>query len=132
MRWPRRVRSRPTDGPQLVEPVREDDMCRGLLLSLAAVLFMTTSAAAQMHRPEAAELAPTGKLRVGVLMLSYFAVKEGDELKGWSPDMGNELARQLGVPAELVPIHNPANMIDAFKTGSIDVTFIGITKDRAA
>jgi polar amino acid transport system substrate-binding protein len=54
------------------------------------------------------------------------------QLKGWSPDLGVELARRLRVPPELVPIHNPADMIEAFKGGNIDVTFIGITKDRAA
>jgi ABC-type amino acid transport substrate-binding protein len=42
------------------------------------------------------------------------------------------LARRLGVPAELVPIHNPADMIEGFKSGRLDATFIGITKDRAA
>jgi polar amino acid transport system substrate-binding protein len=77
-------------------------------------------------------LAATGKLRVGVLMLSYFAVEDGGTLKGWSPEVGIELARRAGVPHELVPIHNPADMIDAFKAGRIDVTFIGITKDRSA
>jgi polar amino acid transport system substrate-binding protein len=36
------------------------------------------------------------------------------------------------VAPELVPIRNPADMIEAFQTRRIDVTFIGITKDRAA
>ena len=78
------------------------------------------------------QIAPTGKLRVGVLMLSYFAIEDRDTLKGWSPDLGIELAQRAGVPHELVPIHNPAEMIEAFKAGRIDVTFIGITKERSA
>ena len=65
-------------------------------------------------------------------MLTYFAVEESGELKGWSPDLGIELARRLGVPHELVRIQNPADMIEALSTGKADVTFIGITKDRAA
>jgi polar amino acid transport system substrate-binding protein len=80
----------------------------------------------------AKELAPTGKLRVAVLMLTYFAVEEEGKLKGWSPDLGAELARRLKIPYELVPIKNPADMIDALSNGKADVTFIGITKDRAA
>ncbi len=80
----------------------------------------------------AKEIAPSGKLRVAVLMLTYFAVEEGGQLKGWSPDLGIELARRLKVPYELVPIRNPADMIDALSNGRADVTFIGITKDRAA
>lgn len=109
-------------------------MRRSMLLSVAAALIMVAGAAAnaQTVAETAKQFAPTGKLRVGVLMLSYFAVEDGGALKGWAPDVGNELARRLGVPAELVPIHNPANMIDAFKADKIDVTFIGITKDRAA
>jgi polar amino acid transport system substrate-binding protein len=79
----------------------------------------------------ASQLAPSGKLRVGVLMLSYFAVEDGSMIKGWSPDLGHELAKRLGVAAELVPIRNPADMITAFKSGHLDVAFIGITKDRA-
>ena len=54
---------------------------------------------------------------------------------GWSPDLGVELARRLRVPPELVPIHNPAEMIEAFRGGNIDVTFLsriierGLVKD---
>ena len=80
----------------------------------------------------AKQLAPTGKLRVAVLMLSYFANEEAGELKGWSPDPGRDLARRLAVPYELVHIDNPADMIEAFRGKRVDVAFIGITKDRAA
>jgi len=108
-------------------------MYRSLVGSLAAFFLtvaMLTEAPAQIDTGRL--LAPTGKLRVGVLMLSYFAAEDGGTLRGWSPELGIELARRAGVPHELVPIHNPADMIDAFKAGRIDVTFIGITKDRSA
>src|SRR5262249_5432184 len=98
-----------------------------VLVAASAVIGFPAGAAAQ----PAGQLATGGKLRVGVLMLSYFALEEGGQLEGWAPDPGIELARRLGVPHELVPIHNPADMIEAFKGGRIDVTFIGITKDRA-
>jgi polar amino acid transport system substrate-binding protein len=80
----------------------------------------------------ARQLAPTGKLRVGILMLTYFASEEAGQLKGWAPELGAELARRLGVPLEFVHIENPADMIEAFRGGRVDVAFIGITKDRAA
>src|SRR5262249_15070241 len=102
------------------------------LIAASAVLGFAAGTKAQSAGETAKQFAPTGKLRVGTLMLSYFAVEEGGQLKGWSPDLGIELARRLGVPHEIVPIHNPADMIEAFKGGKIDVTFIGITKDRAA
>jgi polar amino acid transport system substrate-binding protein len=105
-------------------------MCASLMLSFAMMVGAVAQAGAQADIGR--QIAPTGKLRVGVLMLSYFAVEDGGTLKGWSPDLGGELARRAGVPHELVPIHNPADMIDAFKTGRIDATFIGITRDRSA
>jgi len=107
---------------------------RRLIHVLSVVAFAMTiagGARAQSNAEIAKQMAPTGKLRFGVLMLSYFAVEEGSTLTGWSPDVGNELARRLGVPAELVPIRNPADMITAFKDGRIDATCIGITKDRS-
>jgi polar amino acid transport system substrate-binding protein len=103
-----------------------------ILIAAAAVLGLAAGANAQSAAETARQFAPSGKLRVGVLMLSYFAVEQNGQIEGWSPDIGIELARRLGVPHELVPIRNPADMIDAFKGGKIDVTFIGITKDRAA
>jgi polar amino acid transport system substrate-binding protein len=80
----------------------------------------------------AALLAPTGRLRVGVWMVPYFAVEGTGQLEGVIPDLGRELARQLGVPCDLVRIKNPAGMIVAFRDGTVDATFIGITADRAA
>ena len=108
-------------------------MCRSLAslaLGLAVLAGVMMQAGAQ---PDVGrQIAPTGKLRIGVLMLSYFTYEDGGTLKGWSPELAIELARRAGVPHELVPIHNPADMINAFRTGGIDVTFIGITKDRSA
>ena len=102
------------------------------LIAAFAVLGAAAGAGAQSAGETARQFAPSGKLRVGVLMLSYFAVEQDGQLTGWSPDLGIELARRLGVPPELVRIHNPADMIEAFKDGKIDVAFIGITRDRAA
>jgi polar amino acid transport system substrate-binding protein len=101
-------------------------------LLLAALAMAGAEVRAQSAADIGQQFAPSGTLRYGVLMLSYFAVEEGGALKGWSPEVGAELARRLGVKYEFVPIHNPADMIDAFKSGRIDATFIGITKDRAA
>ena len=102
------------------------------LIAGAALPGFAADARAQGNAELARQMAPTGKLRFGVLMLSYFAVERDGQLTGWSPDLGIELARRLGVPPELVRIHNPADMIEAFKDGKIDVAFIGITRDRAA
>ena len=98
-------------------------MRRWLPLLVAFAMLLVPGAGARAQSDISRQFAPQGKLRFGVLMLSYFAIEEGGTLKGWGPDVGNELARSLAVPAELVPIHNPADMIEAFKSGRIDATF---------
>src|SRR6185436_18498874 len=92
-----------------------------VLVAISAVLGFAPGAHAQTAAEATRQFAPSGKLRVGVLMLSYFAVEQNGQVEGWSPDIGIELARRLGVPPELVPIRNPADMIEAFKGGKIDV-----------
>ena len=108
---------------------------RRFLLSIFAVgLVMSQAAQAQPSAEIASQLAPTGKLRVGLLMLTYFANENAaaGQPIGLMPDLGKELARRIGVPYEPVRIKNPAEMIEGFKNGTLDVTFIGITADRAA
>jgi polar amino acid transport system substrate-binding protein len=99
-----------------------------------AGFFFTTPAQAQPASEEVLRtLAPTGKLRVGVLMVWYFALedKTTGTLKGVIPDLATELARRAGVPVELVKAENPGRMIEGFRSGALDVTIIGITADRA-
>jgi ABC-type amino acid transport substrate-binding protein len=69
-----------------------------VLIAASAVLGFAAGASAQSAAETAKQFAPSGKLRVGVLMLSYFAVEQDGQLKGWSPDLGVELARRLRVP----------------------------------
>jgi polar amino acid transport system substrate-binding protein len=113
-------------------------MIKSLVLAVAAAMVAAApdmTARAQPSSPEiVARLAPTGKLRVGLLMLTYFANEDAatGQITGVMPDLGQELARRLGVPYEGVKVRNPAEMIEGFKTGKLDVTFIGITADRAA
>jgi len=77
------------------------------------------------------QLAPTGTLRVGIWTVPFFALAHGGVLSGLIPDLGNELARRAGVPVEFSAFPNPAGLIGAFRTGAVDVTFVGITTDRA-
>jgi len=81
--------------------------------------------------PIAPQLAPTGTLRVGVWMVPYFARVHVGGLRGIVPDLGAELARRAGVKLDIVKFENPARMTAAFRDGSLDVTFLGITADRA-
>jgi polar amino acid transport system substrate-binding protein len=108
-----------------------------LFASLVAMIMLSMSSAVHAQPAANAEiaqqLAPSRKLRVGVLMVSYFALENAPthQLKGIVPDLGNELARRLNLSAELIPFANPGKMLEAFRSGALDVTFIGITADRA-
>ncbi len=104
-----------------------------LVLGACAALAAAAFPAARAETDLAKAFAPTGTLRVGVLMVTYFALPgAAGELTGVVPDLGRELARRLGVPAQLVRFDSPVAVIAAFRKGELDATFIGITADRAA
>jgi len=97
--------------------------------AIAAAAFVPARAQSDLAKA----FAPTGTLRVGVLMVTYFALPDqAGDLEGVVPDLAHELARRLGVPAQLVRFDNPIAVIEAFRKGELDATFIGITADRAA
>jgi polar amino acid transport system substrate-binding protein len=79
----------------------------------------------------ASQLAPTGTLRVGVWMVPYFARMHGGGTSGVIPDLALELARRINVKADLVKFENAGRLVAAFHDGSLDVTIVGVTADRA-
>lgn len=90
-----------------------------------------------MSEPSSAvrsELAPTGKLRVGINMSNFLLTRTDaatGEHGGVAVDLGRELGRRLGVPVELVPYPNPGALADAAKSGVWDVGFLGAEPQRA-
>ena len=80
------------------------------------------------------ELAPTGRLRVG-LNYSNFLLVLGDDAKGEprgiAPDLGRELARRAGLPLEFVKFDGAGKLFDAVKSASCDVGFLGAEPQRA-
>jgi polar amino acid transport system substrate-binding protein len=80
------------------------------------------------------DLAPTGKLRIG-LNYSNFLLVLGDDAKGEprgiAPDLGRELARRAGVPLEFVKFDGAGKLFDAVKSAACDVGFLGAEPQRA-
>ncbi len=80
-----------------------------------------------------AELAPTGRLRVG-LNLSNFLLINGKtpagEPDGVAPDMAREIARRLGVPVELRSYAAPGDVVAA--VAEWDIGLIGADPLRAS
>ena len=73
------------------------------------------------------DLAPTGKLRVGInygnILLATRDPVSGD-LRGVAVDLAQELGRRVGVPIELVGYDAAGKMADGAKTGAWDVAFL--------
>jgi polar amino acid transport system substrate-binding protein len=79
----------------------------------------------------ASKFAPTGTLRVGLWMVPYFARMDPGGTSGVMPDLALELARRINVKADLVKFENAGRLVAAFHDGSLDVTIVGVTADRA-
>ena len=80
------------------------------------------------------ELAPDGKLRVGLNYGNFLLVLKdgpGGEPRGIAPDLGRELAKRLGVPLEFVRFDQAGKLADAVKDGKCDVGFLGAEPQRA-
>ena len=80
------------------------------------------------------ELAPGGKLRVGINHSNFLLVNPGSPHgapKGIAPDLGAELARRLGVPFEYVSFDGAGKLADAVRDAAVDVGFIGNEPQRA-
>jgi len=80
------------------------------------------------------ELAPTGKLRVGVNLGNFLLVQRSADgsIRGIVPDLAQELARRLGVAAELRQYEKVGDVADSANKGEWDVAFIGAEPQRAA
>ena len=76
------------------------------------------------------ELAPTGKLRVGINYGNFLLVNK-DRASGIAVDLGREIGRRLGVPVELVTYEAAGKLADGVKTGAWDVAFLGAEPQRA-
>lgn len=88
------------------------------------------------NAPEEAklELAPGGKLRIGINHSNFLLVNPGSPQgapRGIAPDLGAELARRLGLPFEYVSFDGAGKLADAVKDAAVDVGFIGNEPQRA-
>src|SRR5580704_16801843 len=83
------------------------------------------------------QIAPTGKLRVGIGVSAacgaYWSKKnEAGQYTGVPVDLGKAMAAELGVPVEYVPYNNSGLITDAASTGAWDVTFLPKDAEREA
>jgi polar amino acid transport system substrate-binding protein len=79
------------------------------------------------------DLAPTGKLRVGVNYGNpVLAIKDPDsgELTGVVVDLARELGRRTGLAVELVGFESAGKMVEALQAGAWDVAFLAVDPGR--
>lgn len=78
-------------------------------------------------------LAPTGTLRVGVYAGSPTSLVKATDGRpaGVAHDLGQALARDLGVPVQVVEFARLAQVLEALKAGQVDFTFTNATEARA-
>ena len=80
------------------------------------------------------DLAPTGKLRVGINYgNAILATKDPvtGEPRGVAPDLARELGKRTGLPIEFVTFEAAGKMFEAVKSGAWDVAFLAIDPMRA-
>jgi polar amino acid transport system substrate-binding protein len=102
-------------------------------LSVAMAITLSTSAVASSE-VERQILAPTGKLRIGVYSGSPTSMvldAKSGEMHGLSIDLGKELAKRLNIPVELVQFQRIADVLEAMKVASVDITVSNATPARA-
>ena len=81
------------------------------------------------------ELAPTGKLRVGINLGNFLLVTKdpaSGTLSGIVIDLARELARRAGSPVEFFTYPGAGSLADSAKSGAWDVAFLGAEPARAA
>ena len=96
------------------------------------VLAMGGALAQSATAEQKAQIAPTGSLRVALVKIPFLAKQDAasGQLKGVAPDLGEELARRLGVPIERMPFDTPNAGIAALRNGTADITFLAPTPER--
>jgi polar amino acid transport system substrate-binding protein len=80
------------------------------------------------------DLAPTGKLRVGLNYSNFLLVGKdpvSGNPRGLAVDLAQELGRRVGVPVEFVGYDAPGKLADAAKAGAWDIAFLGAEPARA-
>ncbi len=105
----------------------------GLRVALALCL---AGCASVPDAPAAARaaLAPTGTLRIAVYPgspTSLVVTPGSDEQRGLGVDIGRELARRLGVPAQVIVYPRVAEVVAALQRDEADVTITNATPERA-
>src|SRR4051812_10255931 len=82
-----------------------------------------------------AELAPTGKLRVGINYGNFVLAQkdvEAGQPRGIAPALARDIAARLNVPVDFVTFETAGRMADAVGSGAWDIAFLANEPERAS
>lgn len=108
--------------------------CRWQAALLAFALLAGCASLQRVPPTTRSELAPTGKLRVGLILSNQVLVTKDPqtgELRGVAVALGQALAKRLEVPFEPVGYANPAGLVQSFGRNEWDVAFLAFDPARA-
>jgi polar amino acid transport system substrate-binding protein len=107
-----------------------------VLVPLAFVVFgCATAPATNVPTAARAELAPTGKLRVGLIAANPIFVKPNTpsgETRGMAVEIARELATRIDVPLEPLRYSTVGALVESAGKGEWDIAFLAIDPERAA
>lgn len=108
----------------------------GTWASITLALLLVAGCASAPSAPPAAraELASTGKLRVGLILSNQVLVTKdpaSGEVRGVTVNLAKALAQRLGVPFEPVGYANPAALVKSFDANEWDIAFLAFDPARA-
>lgn len=89
---------------------------------------------AQISAATRSELAPGGKLRIGINHSNFLLVNPGSPHgapKGIAPDLALELGKRAGLPVEFVSFDGAGKLADAVKNAEVDAGFLASEAERA-
>lgn len=109
-------------------------MFRIAVIFAGLILLASCASAPQVSPAARSELAPTGKLRVGINFQNALLTRKDPatgEAGGIALDLAHELGRRLGVPVEIIPYPTAGHLADSVKTAAWDVAFLAAEPQRA-
>jgi len=105
-----------------------------LLTTITLLCFSVVANAQSLPAPDVLEaLAPAGKLRAALYLggpTNVIVDPITGEMSGMGYEIGEELARRLGVPYEPVIYQTPKLLVDDVNSGNWDVAFIARSSSR--
>jgi polar amino acid transport system substrate-binding protein len=117
------------------QSLREEFMNVVQLCGVVLAMLLGADGASAVEQSVLNELAPTGKLRVGVAYAPavtplFVANDAAGHPHGVSLDLGNALGKSLGVPLDVLVAATTGELTEAISAGKIDIAFMPADEER--